>query len=134
MTLARSPPGTTVGGLVVDATFESCWTPVDELDCALGLDGCHGCIHILRHHISAVHHAAGHVLTMARIALAHHCCWLKAGVGDLCNGELLVVCLLSRDDWCVACQHEVNTGVWHQVGLEFGDIDIQCTIEAKRPC
>merc|ERR1711937_969908 len=54
--------------LVVDAALETSWGPVNELNGTLGLDGCDGCIHILGHHISAVHHTASHVLTMARIA------------------------------------------------------------------
>merc|ERR1719158_1026530 len=120
--------------LVVDATFESCWGPIHKLNCTLGFDSCHACVHILGHHISTVHHAESHVLTMTRIALDHHCRWLKTGIGDLSDGELLVVCLLSRDDWCIACQHEVNTRIWHQVGLKLSDINIQRTIEAKRGC
>merc|ERR1719213_675178 len=117
--------------LVVDATFKSCRGPIHKLDCTLGLYSCHACVHVLGHHISTVHHAASHVLTMTRIALDHHCRWLKAGIGDISDGELLVVCLLSRDDWCVACQHEVNTRIWHQIGLKLSDINVQCTIEAK---
>ena len=38
-TLATSQPGTTVGGLVVNAALEADGTPVDELDGPLGLDG-----------------------------------------------------------------------------------------------
>merc|ERR1712147_365398 len=55
------------GWLVVDATLEACWRPVNKLNCTFGLDSCDGCIHILWHHISAIHHAASHVLTMARV-------------------------------------------------------------------
>ena len=38
--------------LIVDATLEASGAPVHELDGALGLDGCHCCIHIFWHHIS----------------------------------------------------------------------------------
>ena len=102
--------------LVVDAALEACWAPVDKLDGALGLDGGHSSIHILRHHITTVHHAASHVLAVARVALDHHGGWLKHRHGDLCHRQLLVIGLLSGDHWGVGGQHEVDAGVRHQVG------------------
>jgi len=42
-----------------------------------------------------------------------------------------VVGLLGRDDWCVAGKHEVDAWVWHQVGLELRNIDVQGTIKAE---
>ena len=86
------------GWLVVDTSLETSWAPVDELDGSLGLDGGNGSVDILGDDVSSVHHAAGHVLTMSGIALSHHGCGLEGGVGDLSNGELFVVGLLSRDD------------------------------------
>merc|ERR1712046_41534 len=62
------------GRLVVDPALETSWRPVDELNCALGLDCGDGCIHILWNDVSSVHHAASHVLSMTRITLHHHCC------------------------------------------------------------
>merc|ERR1719316_1004445 len=96
-------------GLVVDSTLKSCRGPIDELNSTFGLNGGHCCVHILRHHITTIHHTASHVLTMARITLCHHCCGLKGGICDLCNRQLLMVCLLCRDDWCITRKHEVNT-------------------------
>merc|ERR1712054_254387 len=84
--------------LVVDAALEAGRAPVHELDGALGLDGSDSSVHVLRDDVTAVHHAAGHVLAVARIALSHHVRRLEASVGDLSDGEGLVVCLLSRDD------------------------------------
>ena len=70
MTFARSPPGTTVGGLsstsvsllllmtrrskwlIVDATLEASGAPIYELDGTLGLDRRNCRVHILWHHIS----------------------------------------------------------------------------------
>ena len=57
--------------------------------------------------------------------------WLEASVGDLSHGELLVVGLLSRDDWGVGGQREVDTGIGHQVGLELSQINVQGTIEPE---
>lgn len=39
--------------------------------------------------------------------------------------------LSSRDDWCVGDEREVDAGVWHQVGLEFVEIDVQRTVESE---
>ena len=118
--------------LVVDAHLEAGRTPVDELDGALRLDGGDGSVDILRHNVTTVQHAAGHVLAVTRVALHHLVGWLEAGVGDLSNGQLLVVGLLGGDDWGVGGQGEVDTWVGHQVGLEFGQINIEGTIKAKR--
>jgi len=87
--------------LVVDTALEASWAPVDELDGSLGLDGGNGGVNILWHNITSVHEAAGHVLAVTWVALGHHGCWLEGGVGDLGNGELLVVGLLGGDDWGV---------------------------------
>lgn len=82
------------GWLVVDAHLETGRTPVHELNGTLGLDGGNSGIHILGHNITTVQHAAGHVLAVTGIALDHLVGWLEAGVGDLSNGQLLVVGLL----------------------------------------
>jgi YD repeat-containing protein len=117
--------------LVVDTDLETGWAPVDELDGALGLDGSNRRVDVLRDDITTVKNAAGHVLAVTWIALDHLVSWLEARVGDLSNGELLVVSLLSRDDWGVGHEREVDTWVWHQVGLELGKIDVESTIETK---
>jgi len=87
--------------LVVDTAFETGWAPIDELDGSLGLDGGNGSVDVLGDDITSVHHAAGHVFTVSWVALGHHGSWLEGGVGDLSDGELLVVSFLSRDDWSV---------------------------------
>ena len=69
-------------GLVVDAAFESSWTPVYELDGSLGLDGSYRCIYVLRDHITSLHEAACHLLAVARITLGHHCSWFECTVGN----------------------------------------------------
>merc|ERR1719440_1741546 len=117
--------------LVVDSALEASWAPVDELNGTLGLDGSDGSVDILGDDVATVHHAAGHVLAVARIALGHHVGWLEARVGDLGHGEGLVVCLLSGDDRRVCGHHEVDARVWDQVGLELGEVDVESTIEAQ---
>ena len=42
-----------------------------------------------------------------------------------------MVGLLSRDDGSVGGEHEMDTGVGHQVGLELSHIDVQSTIESE---
>ena len=119
------------GGLVVDTTLKASGAPVHKLDGALGLDGGDRSVHILGDDVAAVHEAAGHVLAVAGVALGHHGGRLKGGVGDLCHGQLLVVRLLSRDDWRVGGEHEVDAGVGHQVGLELGNVHVEGTIETE---
>jgi hypothetical protein len=119
------------GWLVVDTALESGGAPIDELDGPFRFDGGHGGIDILGHNISTVHEAAGHVFSMTGITLGHHTGGLEDRVGNLGNRELLVVRLLGGDDWCVRREHEVDAGVGHQVGLELGNIHVQCTVKTK---
>merc|ERR1719194_57087 len=83
---------------------------------------------------TTIHHAASHVLTMARVTFYHLRCWLKDGVCNLSHGQLLVVRFLGRDDWSIAGQHEVNTRVRDEIGLKFCNVNIQRSVEAKRCC
>ncbi|CAN0344638.1 unnamed protein product, partial [Ectocarpus sp. 4 AP-2014] len=120
------------GGLVVDAALEAGGAPVHELDGALGLDGGHRGVHVLGHHVSAVHEAARHVLAVTGVALGHHAGRLEHRVGDLRHRQLLVVGLLRRDDGRVRRQHEVDAGVGHQVGLELGHVHVKGAVEPER--
>ena len=43
-----------------------------------------------------------------------------------------MVRLLRGNQRCVAREHEVDTRVGHQVGMELGDVHIQSTVEAQR--
>merc|ERR1712080_529380 len=117
--------------LIVDSALETSWAPVDELDGSLGLDGGDGGVDILGDDITSVHEAASRVLSVSWVALGHHGGWLEGGVGDLSDGELLVVSLLGGDNWGVGGKHEVDSWVWHEVGLELGDIDVKGTVESE---
>merc|ERR1711934_398586 len=117
--------------LVVDTALETGWAPVDELDGSLGLDGGDSGVDILWNDITSVHEAAGHVLSVSWVALSHHGGWLESRVGDLSNGELLVIGLLGRDNWGIRRKHEMDSWIWHQVGLELSDIDIKGTVESE---
>lgn len=120
-----------VGLAGVDSSLESGGAPVDELDGALGLDGGDGGIDVLGDDVSAVHQAAGHVLSVARVALGHHVVGLEDGVGDLGDGEHLVEGLLARNDGGVGGEHEVDAGVGHQGGLEVVQVDVEGAFEAE---
>jgi hypothetical protein len=118
--------------LVVDTTLETSRTPINELNSSLGLDGCNSRVNILWYNITSEHHATSHVLTVTRIALGQHVGWLEYRVGDLTHGQLLVVSLLSTDDRSIRGKHKVDTRIRYQVGLELGQIYVQCTIESQR--
>jgi len=117
--------------LVVDTALETGWTPVNELNSSLGLDGGNSRVDILRDDIASKHHAASHELTVTWVTLGKHVGWLEHSVGDLSNGKLLVVSLLSRDDRSIRGKHEVNSWVWDKIGLELSNIDVKGTIETK---
>jgi len=117
--------------LIVDTALETSWAPVNELNGSLGLDGGNGGVDILGDNITTVQHTAGHVFTVTWITLDHLVGWLEASVGDLGNGELLVVSLLSGDDWGVRGEHEMDTGVRDEVGLELSHINVKGTIESE---
>lgn len=118
--------------LIVNTDLESGWAPVDELDGSLGLDGGNGSVDVLGDDVSSVHHGASHILSVSWVTLGHHVGWLESGVGDFSNGELFVVGLLSGDDWGIRREHEVDSWVWDQVGLELSNIDVQGSIESQR--
>ena len=120
-----------LGSLVIDTTLETSGAPIDELDSALGLDGSNSGVDVLGYNISTVHETAGHVLSVTGVALGHHVSGLEHRTGDLGNGKRFVEGLLSRDDGGVRGEHEVNTRVGHQVGLELSNIDIQGAVETE---
>mmetsp|Transcript_18076 Transcript_18076/g.56316 ORF Transcript_18076/g.56316 Transcript_18076/m.56316 type:complete len:464 (+) Transcript_18076:891-2282(+) len=118
--------------LVVDAALEARRAPVDELDGALRLDRGDGRVHVLGHNVAAVHHAARHVLAVARVHLDELRRGLKDGVRYLGDGQLLVVGLLGGNDGCEGGEDEVDARVRHQVGLELGQVDVERAVEAER--
>ena len=97
--------------------LEASWTPVHKLNGSLGLDCCNSCIHILGYHVTTEQQTAGHVFAVTWVTFNHLIGWLKTHVCDLCNSQLFVVSFLSRDNRGVGSQREVNSWIWHQVGL-----------------
>lgn len=43
-----------------------------------------------------------------------------------------MVSFFGRDDGGIRRKHEVDSGIRYQVGLEFGDINVQGSIESQR--
>ena len=68
---------------------------------------------------------------MSWITLDHLIGRFKTRIRNLSHRQLLVVCLLGRDNRRISGQREVDTWVGHQVGLELGQIDVQSAVEAK---
>mmetsp|Transcript_60546 Transcript_60546/g.69081 ORF Transcript_60546/g.69081 Transcript_60546/m.69081 type:complete len:448 (-) Transcript_60546:113-1456(-) len=130
--LSQISSGNDGGRLVIDTALETGGAPVDKLDGSLSLDGGDGSVDILGDDITSVHHTTGHIFTVTRITLSHHGGGLEGGVGDFSNGQLLVISLLGGDDGSIRGKHKMNSGVGHQVGLEFSNIDVEGTIESQR--
>ena len=118
--------------LVVDADLETSWTPVNELDGTLGLDRCNGGVHIFGDDVTAIQQTARHVLALAGIAFHHLIGRLEAGVGDFRHRELLMIGSFGGNDGRVSGKGEVDARIRDKIGLEFGQIDIEGTIKAKR--
>ena len=69
---------------------------------------------------------------MARIALDHLVIWLEARHGHLLDRVGLVRSLGGRDNRSISDQREMDTGVWHKVGLELVQVDVEGAVEAER--
>jgi hypothetical protein len=65
------------------------------------------------------------------VAFGHHVGGFEGRVGDFSNGELFVVGFFSGDDGSVGRKHEMDSRIGDQVGLEFGDIDVEGTVESE---
>ena len=120
------------GWLVVDTDLETSWTPVDELDGSLGLDGGNSCVDVLGDDVTSIQHTAGHVLAVTWVTFHHLVGWLEASIGDFGNGELFVIGLLGGDDWGICSQREVDTWVRYQVGLKLGQVDVEGAVKSQR--
>merc|ERR1712112_392232 len=130
--LGKVSAGDDGGWLVVNANFETGRAPVHELNTTFGFDGGDSSVDILGDNISPVEEAAGHVLAVPRVTLHHGVGWLEAGIGDLCNVELLVISLLGGDDGSVSDKGEMDAGVGNQIGLELVEVDVESTIKSQR--
>lgn len=120
------------GGLAVDTALETSGRPVNELNGVLALDGVDGRADVTGDDVTAVHQAAGHVLSGARVALAEHVLRVEYGAGDLRDAHGFHVGLLGRDDRSHRAQQEVDTRIRHQVSLELVDVDVERALEAQR--
>jgi hypothetical protein len=119
-------------GLVADTDLETSRAPVDELDGALCLEGSNSSVSFLGDNVTTVQQAGSHVFAVTGVALDHLVVGLEAGHGDLVDGVGLVEGLGSRDDRSICNQGEVDTGVWHKVGLELVQVDVEGTVETER--
>ena len=68
--------------LVIDAHFETCGTPVNELDGLLHLDGGDGAVDVLGYNVPSVQEADSHVLAIFRITPHHLTVGLETLLGD----------------------------------------------------
>ena len=118
--------------LVADSQLETSRTPVDELNRALGLEARHGGVSFLGDNITTVQETSSHVFPVAGIALDHLVVWLEARHGDFLYAVGFVFRLASGGYRGVGNERKVNTWVWHKIGLEFVEIDVEGAIEAER--
>ena len=114
--------------------LEASGAPVDELDGLLGLDRRDRSLRVLGRDIATVQQTARHVLALARVALHHLGTGLEARVRHLCDGVLLMVGLVGRDERREGREREVDTREGDKVGLELVEVDIERAVEAQGRC
>ena len=119
-------------GLVADSKLETSGAPVDKLDSALGPESGDSVVSIVRNNVTTVEQASGHVFAVARVTLDHLGLRLEAVHGHLHNAVGFMTGLGSGNNGRISDKREVNSGVGHQVGLEFVQVDIERSIESKR--
>lgn len=117
--------------LIADTNFETSGAPIDELNRSLCLEGSNSAVNIVGNHIPTVEQAGSHVFSITRITFDHLVVGLEARHGDLLNRVGLVLCFGCRYNWRVGDEREVDTRIRDEVGLEFGKIDIEGTVEAE---
>lgn len=130
--LGQIAVGNIFRSLVADTKLETSGTPVDKLDGALGLERGDSSVGVVRHDVTSVQQAGGHIFAETRVAFDHLIVGFKAGHGNLLDRVGFVGSLGSRDDGGVGDKREMNSRVRHQVGLELVQINVQGTIESKR--
>jgi len=120
------------GLLVVDAELETGRAPLDEVEGGLGLESSNSSAAVAGNNVTAVEQSNSHVLAVAGVANDHLVVGLKALEGDIVDAEALVLALGSGNDRGVRDERVVDTRVWHQVGLELVQVDVQGTVESER--
>jgi len=118
--------------LVADTELEASWAPVNELNSALSLESGDSAVGILWNNVTTVEQAGCHVFAVAWVTFDHLVIWLEAGHCDLLDGVGLVSRLGGRNNWGVGDEREVDTWVWHQVGLELVQVDVEGSVETER--
>ena len=63
------------GNLRVDPNLEPCRTPVNKSDSSIIPNPCYGTVDVLRHHITSIQQAAGHVKTWTVVSHAQLAVW-----------------------------------------------------------
>lgn len=86
---------------------------------------------VLGDDVTSVQQASSHVLAVSGVALDHLVVGLEARHGHLLDGVGLVGGLGGGDNGRIGDEREVDTRVWHQVGLELVQVDVQGSIETQ---
>ncbi|KAH3661659.1 hypothetical protein OGAPHI_006509 [Ogataea philodendri] len=117
--------------LVANTNLESRWTPVNQLHSLLRLDHRNGVLNVSVDNVTSVKQTCSHVLTKSWVALDHLVAWLETSSSDFGNGVGLVGHSGLGHHWGVRDQWEVDSWVWHQVGLELVQVNVQRTVESQ---
>lgn len=117
--------------LIVDTDLEAGGAPLDQIEGLLSFEG-RGCLRsVMGYDVAAVEECDSHVSALAGVADNHLVLRLEALEGEILCAEGFVGGALGGDDGCVGDEWEVDSGERNEIGLEFGDIDVDGTFEAE---
>ena len=91
----------------------------------------HCAVNLLGNDITAVEQTSCHIFAVARVTFDHLVVGLEAGARDLRDGVGFVRGFGSRDHRSVGNKREVDARIWHEVGLELVQVDIERAIETE---
>lgn len=117
--------------MVIDADLEASGTPVDQVEAGFGLERGNGSISVTRYHIPPVEKCHSHVFAVTRIANNHLVAGFEALQSEVVYLEAFMRGALGGHDRRVTDERVVDARIWHQVGLELVQVDIESTIESQ---
>jgi hypothetical protein len=116
---------------VIDADLETSRTPLDQIERRLSLERSNCRVAVSGNDISTVEKSHSHVFSLSRVTDHHLVGGLCALAGELIDPEALMRRLFLADDRSIADQRVMDAWVWHQIGLEFVEINIQGPVKTQ---
>lgn len=124
-------------GRVVCTNFETSLAPVHEFHGPLWFQSAYCRVNIFRDYISSVHQATCHVSGSTSRwwrAWYKHVCRFKDSAWNLVSCHCFMISLFCSDKRSIWTNWKVHSWVGHKISLEFCQITIEVSFEAKWRC